>query len=497
MKVPKLSCALRSGCDYGRAHALAVLFVAITLYTGLHLAYGTPIGDVADEPAHISRAVALLHGQIFGVRHATPRGPDSGVFIDSGLARAARSELVPWPTGTVGSAPKMGAQQVAAARAISWSGQRKFIQASGAVAYFPAFYLPGALGVEAGALAGQRPLAALYTGRLFMLLAYIGIGALAISLARFGRPLLFAVLSLPMAVSLAASFNQDAQLLAASALCGALLTWSPTAFPKARLFAATIFALLLCSKPPYGLLLFACLTPLAASGWRQRLVRLSAFGLPALLWVIAMLHFSFTPVRREPYHPGPLWPGDPAITLHAADPAGGVRVLLADPVRIVWLPWHDLAQNYVGLSRQAVGVLGWLSVSLTHHLYRDWYEALGAAALATLLGASAGRVRWHWGDALWVLALIAASIIAVELSLYLDWTNLGGAQIMGVQGRYYLLLVPFMLLVLPRFGAWFDRGTGWRYARDAASILLTLPAILVALKTALVLPTLVARSFYQ
>ncbi|MGC8532680.1 MAG: DUF2142 domain-containing protein [Acidiphilium sp.] len=493
----RLGCALRSGLDYGRAHALTLLFVAITLYTGLHLAYGTPIGDVADEPAHISRTVALLHGQIFGVRHATPRGPDSGVFIDSGLARAARAELLPRPTGTAIYVPKIGAQQVAAARAIRWSGQRTFVQASGAVEYFPAFYLPGALGVEAGALAGQRPLASLYTGRLFMLLAYIGMGALAISLARFGRPLLFAVLSLPMAVSLAASFNQDGQLLAASALCGALLTWAPTAFPKARLIAAAIFALLLCSKPPYGLLLFACLTPLAASGWRQRLVRLSAFGLPALLWVIAMLRLSFTPVRRTPYHPGPLWPGNPAMTLHAADPADGVRVLLADPTRIFLLPWHDISQNYVGLSRQAIGVLGWLNVSLTHHLYRDWYDALAAAALATLLGASAGRVRWHWEDAVLVLALIGASIIAVELSLYLDWTNVGGAQIIGVQGRYYLLLVPFALLVVPRFGAWFDRGTGWRYGRDAASVLLTLPAILVALKTALVLPTLIARSFYQ
>ncbi len=493
----KFRSTLLSGFEYGRAHALTLLFVSITLYTGLHLAYGTPIGDVADEPAHISRTVALLHGQIFGVRHATPRGPDSGVFIDSGLARAARAELVPWPTVTVGSAGKIGAQQVAAARAIGWSGQRKFVQASGAVEYFPAFYLPGALGVAAGALAGQRPLAALYTGRLFMLLAYIGIGALAISLARFGRPLLFAVLSLPMAVSLAASFNQDAQLLAASALCGALLTWTPTAFPKARLIAAGIFALLLCSKPPYGLLLFACLTPLAAAGWRQRLVRLSAFGLPALLWVIAMLRLSFTPVRRKPYHPGPLWPGNPAMTLHAANPADGVRVLLADPARIFWLPWHDLVQNYVGLSRQAIGVLGWLNISLTHHLYRDWYDALGAAALATLLGASAGRVRWHWGDALLVLALIGATMIAVELSLYLDWTNVGEAQIIGVQGRYYLLLVPFAVLVVPRFGAWFDRGAGWRYGRDAASLLLTLPAILVALKGALVLPTLITRSFYQ
>lgn len=493
----KFRSTLLSGFEYGRAHALTLLFVSITLYTGLHLAYGTPIGDVADEPAHISRTVALLHGQIFGVRHATPRGPDSGVFIDSGLARAARAELVPWPTVTVGSAGKIGAQQVAAARAIGWSGQRKFVQASGAVEYFPAFYLPGALGVAAGALAGQRPLAALYTGRLFMLLAYIGIGALAISLARFGRPLLFAVLSLPMAVSLAASFNQDAQLLAASALCGALLTWSPTAFPKARLIAAAIFALLLCSKPPYGLLLFACLTPLAAAGWRQRLVRLSAFGLPALLWVIAMLRLSFTPVRRKPYHPGPLWPGNPAMTLHAANPADGVRVLLADPARIFWLPWHDLVQNFGQFRMQFIGVLGWLNLNLPVAWYHGWGDALIAAALATLCGATADGSRWGWQDALLVSALVQATIIAVELSLYLSWTNVGSAQIIGVQGRYFLEIVPFSLLVLPRLGNWANQVGRWRHAARTVSLIMTLPAITMALITAYQLPNLVSGAFYQ
>ncbi|OZB38548.1 MAG: hypothetical protein B7X48_12595 [Acidiphilium sp. 34-60-192] len=212
--------SVRSGVARGWSHGLTLLFVAITLYTGLQLAYRTPIGDVADEPAHIARSVALLHGQIFGVRHMTARGEDSGVLIDSGLARAARAETVARPAGAVSTSPKIGARRVAAARAISWSGQRIYVQASGAVEYFPAFYLPGALGVEAGALAGQRPLAALYTGRLFMLLSYVVIGAFALSLARFGQPLLFALLSLPMSVSLAASFNQDGQLIAAAALCG-------------------------------------------------------------------------------------------------------------------------------------------------------------------------------------------------------------------------------------------------------------------------------------
>ncbi len=484
---------------FHRAHSLTLLFVLITFYTGLHLVYGTPIGDVADEPAHIARSAALLHGQIFGVRHATPRGEDSGVVIDSGLAKAARAETITRQAHLIDPSGKVSAAQVARARAIRWSGRPIYVQASGAVEYFPAFYLPGALGIEAGALAGQRPLAALYTGRLFMLLSYIALGAAALSLARFGRPLLFAILSLPMSVSLAASFNQDGQLIAAAALCGALLTWEPKTLPQARWIAAAIFAVFLCSKPPYGLLLFCAMLPLARRGMLRRLLQLGCFGLPALIWVLAMLRFTFTPVRRKPYHPGPLWPGHHALTLHAVDPAGGLLVLIAHPAQIFLLPIHTIIDNFGQFRIQFIGVLGWLNVSLPADMYHDWSIALLAAALATLFADHASQriMNWRLTNALLVLALSLATIIAVALSLYLDWTNLGSASLIGMQGRYFIVMVPFILLALPRLGDRVNRWLRWRHAANAASLLLTMPAVLMALNGAWMLPSLLARSFYQ
>jgi hypothetical protein len=79
----------------------------------------------------------------------------------------------------------------------------------------------------------------------------------------------------------------------------------------------------------------------------------------------------------------------------------------------------------------------------------------------------------------------------------LDWTNLGSANIIGVQGSYYLILVPFALLLVQRLGAWLNHRVGWRYKADAASMILSLPAIIMALKGAALLPTLVIWSFYQ
>ena len=47
---------------------LALLFLICALSTGVRLALVTPMGQVADEPAHIARADGLLYGQILGHR---------------------------------------------------------------------------------------------------------------------------------------------------------------------------------------------------------------------------------------------------------------------------------------------------------------------------------------------------------------------------------------------------------------------------------------------
>ena len=63
------------------------------------------------------------------------------------------------------------------------------------IEYFPALYAPGALGLGLGRLCGLSPFASLLLGRAFMLLAFAGLGFMALRLARCGHALLFAVLT--------------------------------------------------------------------------------------------------------------------------------------------------------------------------------------------------------------------------------------------------------------------------------------------------------------
>jgi len=334
----------------------------------------------------------------------------------------------------------------------------------------------------------------LFTGRIFMLLAYVALGAAAIATARFGRPLLITVLSLPMALSLGASFNQDGMLVALSALAAALLTLDPDTAPRRRLLFLPVFILVICSKPPYGLLLFAALAPFAAPRRLRRTLMIGLWGVLPLAWVAVMTHVSLMPYSLKPYHPGPLWPGNPSIWFHGTDPAASLQVLLARPSRIFTLPADFLVQTWWPLAQSTIGMLGWLSIPLAHWMYWAWGGALILAALGTFAGRDAHGIAWRPLDAAFVVLLVLVSVFAVELAIYLSWDKVGTATIYGPQGRYYLPFLPFLMLALPRFGGRLGHRFG-TIAPQMVEVIAALPAIALAAYDIFYLPALMRSHF--
>jgi len=45
---------------------------------------------------------------------------------------------------------------------------------------------------------------------------------------------------------------------------------------------------------------------------------------------------------------------------------------------------------------------------------------------------------------------VLASIFALFLVMYLSWANVGAELVQGIQGRYFIPLIPFIALALPR-----------------------------------------------
>ena len=441
--------------------ALALLFAVLALPTCLVLALLTPLGQVADEPAHVMRAASLLHGQWIGRR--------APALMGDGTTRVMAGLDVDQAVLGVQGGPNQAHLDLKLfewRREQGWAGFRYFYHIPSVSIYTPTFYVPAAAGMAATKLAGAGPFIATYAARLANAACFAAMGLPALLLARRGHALLFCTLSLPITLSLAGSVNQDGLLIGASALAAALLTRSAPmtaagpGLPRTLSYwgAALLLTLVVAAKPPYAPLLVGLLFPLPPMrAWlrlrRPLLLRaalVAAALLPGVLWGWYALSTVATPYDRPPYEAGPLWPGPRPAVFDGTNAAAQLQVLLADPSRFVTLPWTTIIHDRA-LVRSMVGVLGWLDILLPPLLYALWHLAAPAALLCDLLAQRGEVARGSTRDLLVGLAAGATCVLGIYLSQYLAWTAVGHTDVQGPSGRYLLPILPFVALCLPAF----------------------------------------------
>ncbi|MFL9828675.1 DUF2142 domain-containing protein, partial [Rhodoplanes sp. SY1] len=106
--------------------------------------------------------------------------------------------------------------------------------------------------------------------------------------------------------------------------------------------------------------------------------------------------------------------------------------------------WNDV----FGLWRQTIGVLGWLDT----HLDLWVYVAISLLLVVTALDAPALPPATRLRVALWGTLLIVAYGTAVFAILFITWTPPTEPQVWGVQGRYFVPVLPVAALVLATLG---------------------------------------------
>ncbi|PWU23029.1 MAG: hypothetical protein C5B48_09325 [Candidatus Rokuibacteriota bacterium] len=473
---------------------LAGVFAVVVFPVSVALAVITPPGQVADEPAHIIRAASVLYGQVIGHRSriVLPNGlPHTVAGVDVDPALLLTGYVLPPRVS------KLSQDRLEEARKRNWTRTRQFIEISIAVIYPPIFYVPAALGLGSARLFGARPFDAVIVGRLLNSACFTAMAMAALLLARRGQALLFCTLALPMTVSLAGSFNQDSLLIAASALAAALLSRSIDEDPQQNgcshrpfsyLAAALLLAIVIIVKLPYLPLAAMLLVPLprfrqwvtARRVLLRRFAVVALVALPAATWVGFAMRYVGASLPRAPYFPGPLWPGDPDQLFTSVDLQAQLSVLAANPLRLVTLPVSSMMSD-PWLLKEAIGVLGWLDVSLPHDLYTVWAVGLVAACVVDLLNVSASR---RWLDSAVLLVGATSCVLAIYVAQYLLWTSVGMTRIEGVQGRYLLPILPMLALALPPLavpgGAMLRRAAILVPVAAAVAGLITLPMVIVS-----------------
>ena len=319
--------------------------------------------------------------------------------------------------------------QLLAARSLQLQPQeREFMEFSTAI-YSPLAYLPSATAIAIGRLFGAGPLTLIYFARWGNLLVGSWLIASALSYAGYARLPALVVALFPMTISQVAAVTADAISFSLAFLWIALVM--ETALDKTsaatlkRKWALVVLAIALSQlRPPYPFLgLLVLLIPVRKFG-RYGIVLacvvLAASLLPALCWnrVAARLYATpqFVEQRIEPRaqldwvarHPGPFW--------H--------RVRL------------DLQGHGFDYWEQLVGRLGWLNIPLP-----AWIPP--GFAMALILLAFFGRKKPPWPfrwQRLVLGGVIVLGVVLIELTLYVTFNGVGSRWIMGVQGRYFVVL---------------------------------------------------------
>ena len=398
-------------------------FYWAALLIGLTYVFVTPVFTAPDEVAHFWRAVAVGRGAVAPA--STPRPVP--VTVDD-----SRRVLAWHATSTLDRTGSYGFEDLAVTSRLTWAGEERPV---GVVPlYTPVAYLPQAFISAMSDRARVRPLVLFYAGRLANLSVWLLVIALAIRIAPACAPVFAMVALLPMTLYLFSSWSADAAAIALAMLFVALVvrgagTREPIGRGETAAIAAAALLLTLC-KPPYALLvLLAAFIPMAR--FRSRRHAALAF---ALIGVAAVAGTATSSMWFDAAYFN-MRPGLPI------DPAAQLQCIRHDPSRFAGVVLSDIARHGHFYIEQAVGRFAHNEIKLHPLAVRLGWIALAAVALTTAVGLSrAFRVA--------AIAIAVVVLIGIVASQYLIWSVVCGDAVEGVQGRYFLPILPLLMLGL-------------------------------------------------
>lgn len=371
-------------------------------------------------------------------------------------------------------------------------------------------YFFSTLGVFLGFILHLGFVPTLFLGRLANLAAYTLLTAWAVKRSPVAKPVFAAAGLLPMSLHLAASFSRDSLLLGLAflytALCleGAFGAGAAAAAPLPRrqlLLTAAVGLLLAPAKSVYLPLCGLCLLIPAARLGRRGRAKLAGFLAACLLvfalsgarYAIAEFLQQAIPAAQQPEAElvaelpgeGGADTGSGELSAGAVDPDSicfSAAYILAHPGLTVQLLLRSLTQNADHYIKTLVGGklsyysldLGWGWVVACYLLLAAACRAAegggrpGGAEMLTAPGAPNEARRIARARALaGLLALASAGLVVLGC---VSWTPTYYETIYGLQGRYFLPLLPAALLALCPAGVWRAAGeTGAAESADAKS----------------------------
>lgn len=411
-----------------------LVFTAICIATVL-FALITPPFQSPDENQHYMKALQLSRGHVLAER----RGRDVGAALPNDALGLYAHDFPQ-------EQPGVPRRFDPATFASSWRADESrpgtdFGAFPNIANYSPTMYAPQALGIAIGAELGLPRLGGFYIGRLVNLLVSLALLALSLRLMPFGRMALLGIAALPTFPMQIGSNSPDAIIngLGFLGLALSLRFGHGVAGNQKATAILLVTPLLALAKGVYLPLMAAGLRWQRGRGDRRAWLLIGAMALGALAFLLWMranggTQALYSIVSRKT--------GESVMTAPLADQ---LRTIVGDPLGYAKILVGSMIERGPVYALQIVGRFGWNTILLPLLAYPLALLMLGAAVLS---GAGAG---YGLVQRLWWLLVAAGCAVLVETACYLVGTPYGADYIQGVQGRYFLPLLPLVLLAfMPR-----------------------------------------------
>lgn len=424
----------------------AILFVILSAIIGTLLIAVTPPLRGPDETAHFVRAYGLSQGIVIpDARDAEGR---KGISMPADLHRGFNYfEQIRISEKNSGFGYEQAFAKYFSAAGVPVVGPRNapavFVPYEGSEGYSPVAYLPQAVAALAARLAGLDFLPTIYLMRLAGLAAMTAVIAYAIALAGPLGWSFMTIALLPAAIYGRAVINADGAAVAFAMVAAALCLRAARDFgPLQR---GVWLCLCVLSKPPN--LAFVALEILRRPlrELRRSWIAVALVAVPPVLLTVLWTLASSADVaawRLVELH---------GEKLEEFDPAWKLAFMLNNP--------SHLPMSFLGLLqtidagefwRQVIGVLGLFDTVLAYWVYPVVTVLLLATFLVRL---DADRPERH-RVARAALASALLYCLAVLLIFYLIWTPVHDSAIRGVQGRYFVPILPLLAIAAAALIHW-------------------------------------------
>ncbi|MEY8339204.1 DUF2142 domain-containing protein [Lachnospiraceae bacterium 62-35] len=313
-----------------------------------------------------------------------------------------------------------------------------------AVQTTPAAYIVPAIGISIARMLHMGGMALLYIGRFFNLAFFLGAVWMALRRLPFGKPVMCAIALLPMTLHLAASFSYDTMINALifwfTAICLDLAYSSREVKARDIVLLAVLIGIVGPCKMVYAPVMGLCLLiPVKKfGGWKK-------WGLSAavvlIVWLAAMILVNTQTISiyatGTENHIG--WADETGYTLGGLLHRPGLVLQLFYNSLIWQAEYYHLTMigAYMGQVDEVLDIPYGIVMLLT-----------GILLLLALQRPGEETIYFRRGQRIWVWFLFAASAGLAMFSMLLGWTPVSARVICGVQGRYYLPLLPILFMTL-------------------------------------------------